>query len=524
MEEVSLIDMKDRWSWSLDGDGEFSVASVRKMIDDRLLPVVSSKTRWINVVPIKVNILAWKIRLDCLPTRLNLSNRDIDIESILCPICDKEVESSRHIFFSCQFATEIFTQISRWWDVNNSEISFYEEWLDWLLNSRLQSKRRKLLDGVCYVMWWFLWNFPYDIYAILSTIDIDMRTEKVKSLADLEHKNLKDLKQKCKVRWALEETNHNIPSFSSNLFKQLSPEENLLVMPFSLKLIKKHWNLLVNNIVSYVIDFHQSAYIPRGCKSSFITLVHKVDDPIILGNFRPISLIGCQYKIIAKILANRLGLVLPSIIGEAQMAFIKGRQIIDAPLMVNEIISWAKKCMKKLLLFKVDFEKAFDTLINGSATKEFKLERELRQGDPLSHFLFIIAVKALNVVLLKARNNNIFIGVEVGVDKVPFPTYFADDALYIGHWSITNARNLSSILTCFYLASNFNKSKLYGIEVHTNEPNSFALEIGCQHSQLPFIYLGLLVGANMSRCTHWSPLVKRFRNWLSNWKCKTLSY
>ncbi|GKD18878.1 hypothetical protein Tco_1208036, partial [Tanacetum coccineum] len=54
--------------------------------------------------------------------------------------------------------------------------------------------------------------------------------------------------------------------------------------------------------------------------------------------------------------------------------------------------------------------------------------------------------------------------------------------------------------------------------------NSFALEIGCQHSQLPFIYLGLPVGANMSRCTHWSPLVERFRNRLSNWKCKTLSY
>ncbi|GJY15486.1 RNA-directed DNA polymerase, eukaryota, partial [Tanacetum coccineum] len=98
MEEVSLIDTKDRWSWSLDGQGVFSVASVRKLIDDKNLPVVSSKTRWIKVVPIKVNILAWKIRLDCLPTRLNLSKRGIDIHYILCPICDKEVESSSHLF------------------------------------------------------------------------------------------------------------------------------------------------------------------------------------------------------------------------------------------------------------------------------------------------------------------------------------------------------------------------------------------------------------------------------------------
>ncbi|GKA00297.1 RNA-directed DNA polymerase, eukaryota, reverse transcriptase zinc-binding domain protein [Tanacetum coccineum] len=159
MEEVSLIDTEDRWSWSLDGQGVFSVASVRKLIDDKNLPVVSSKTRWIKVVPIKVNILAWKIRFDCLPTRLNLSKRGIDIHSILCPICDKEVESSSHLFFSCQFARMIFSKIACWWDIINSEISSYEEWLVWLLNSRLQSKHKKLLEGVCYVMWWFLWNF-----------------------------------------------------------------------------------------------------------------------------------------------------------------------------------------------------------------------------------------------------------------------------------------------------------------------------------------------------------------------------
>nr|GEV55001.1 cysteine-rich receptor-like protein kinase [Tanacetum cinerariifolium] len=121
-----------------------------------------------------------------------------------------------------------------------------------------------------------------------------------------------------------------------------------------------------------------------------------------------------------------------------QMAFIKGRQIIDGPLMINEIISWAKKERKRLFLFKVNFEKAFDSLnwnflilvmsqmgfslkwlnwtisclnysyasvlINGSPTKEFKLERGLRQCDPLSHFLFILVVEAINVVMSEAKN------------------------------------------------------------------------------------------------------------------------
>nr|GEW27973.1 RNA-directed DNA polymerase, eukaryota [Tanacetum cinerariifolium] len=159
LEDINIVDMRDRWFWSLEGTGDFSVASVRRRIDDLRLQVVSSKTRWVNSVPIKINIHAWKVRNDDLPTRLNISKRGMDIASISCPICGLAVESVSHIFFACQFAREFFYKVCNWWDITFTELSCYEDWSVWLLNIRLHSKHKKLIEGVCYSMWWEIWNF-----------------------------------------------------------------------------------------------------------------------------------------------------------------------------------------------------------------------------------------------------------------------------------------------------------------------------------------------------------------------------
>nr|GEX45562.1 RNA-directed DNA polymerase, eukaryota [Tanacetum cinerariifolium] len=151
--EVGLVPMSDRYIWSLEGSRDFSIASIRKVIDDKLLPNVSSKTRWVKYVPIKVNILAWKVKMDALPVRFNLSRRGIDIGSIVCPVCESGVEIVSHLFFKCSLLRQIARKVSSWWNVDYVDANSYEEWLDWLGSLRLPTKLKLMLEGVFYAVW-----------------------------------------------------------------------------------------------------------------------------------------------------------------------------------------------------------------------------------------------------------------------------------------------------------------------------------------------------------------------------------
>ncbi|GKA88300.1 putative reverse transcriptase domain-containing protein, partial [Tanacetum coccineum] len=76
-----------------------------------------------------LNVHAWKVKTDSLPTRFNVSRRVIDIDSIMCVICDNGVNTSRHLFFYCCMVRQIIRKITRWWDVPYVEVESYEDWL-----------------------------------------------------------------------------------------------------------------------------------------------------------------------------------------------------------------------------------------------------------------------------------------------------------------------------------------------------------------------------------------------------------
>ncbi|GKA65109.1 RNA-directed DNA polymerase, eukaryota, reverse transcriptase zinc-binding domain protein [Tanacetum coccineum] len=132
----SGVEQDSGWYLTLDGSGESRLLRLRMVFDDiSFSESVYSNSMDKSGAPkkfSKVNIHAWKVRMDCLPTRLNISRRGIDIPSILCPVCGSVTESSSHLFFDCLVAKDNFRKICRWWEVDFMEVHTFDEWVSWI--------------------------------------------------------------------------------------------------------------------------------------------------------------------------------------------------------------------------------------------------------------------------------------------------------------------------------------------------------------------------------------------------------
>ncbi|GKV16405.1 hypothetical protein SLEP1_g27052 [Rubroshorea leprosula] len=134
---------------------------------------------------------------------------------------------------------------------------------------------------------------------------------------------------------------------------------------FNFKFVKVMWEDIKSDVVEFVQEFHEHGQIAKGSNASFLVLIPKVENPQNIEEYRPISLIGVMYKILANLLANRLRRVIDKVIREHQMAFLRGRQLVEGAVIANEVIDEAKRKKKKSFVFKVDFEKAYDKVCWG---------------------------------------------------------------------------------------------------------------------------------------------------------------
>ena len=111
--------LRDCWKWRLDPNVVFSVRSLSHWIEERRVSSMMgvNKTGWINVVPRKVNVFAWRAVLGRLPVRVELDKRGIDLDSILCPCCENVVESIDHSLVLCENALKVWDRIFAWWRI-----------------------------------------------------------------------------------------------------------------------------------------------------------------------------------------------------------------------------------------------------------------------------------------------------------------------------------------------------------------------------------------------------------------------
>ncbi|XP_065859834.1 uncharacterized protein [Euphorbia lathyris] len=263
----------------------------------------------------------------------------------------------------------------------------------------------------------------------------------------------------------------------------------------------KHWDTVKEGIYSFIIGVFSGSNDIRLVNKTLLVLIPKIEKPSSFLQMRPISLCNVLYKAITKIVANRIRRILPEIISQNQGSFVPGRQMMDNVVIAQEMVHSMKmrKGKKGIVALKLDLEKAYDrlnwsflldslkragipenwrrliedcisspvfqVLINGDMSDEFSPSRGIRQGDPMSPFLFVIAMERLAHLIQEAMSKGILHPVSINKFCPPIShLFFADDVMIFVEGNDEQVGVVMDILNCFCAASgqkiNIHKSRM----------------------------------------------------------------
>eukprot|EP00253_Pinus_taeda_P020349 PITA_20349 len=343
----------------------------------------------------------------------------------------------------------------------------------------------------------------------------------------------------------------------ANIVWSMEPDKAPGLDGFSIHFYRKCWDLIKTDLIRMVHCFMRKAKIGGGISSTFLALIPKEASLSSFDRYRPISLCNSSYKIMAKLLANRIKPLLQKLISPAQRGFVKGRHILDNVILVQEALHSSHSCKEQGMLIKPDMCNAFDRVnrsylymvlssfgfshdfinlikaclekiwiapINGRPANFFLATRGLRQGCPLSPILYSLMENSLSRKLTLEKQKGCLPGIRIvkGIDPVNH-ALFADDSLLLGGASPRIVKSFKIILQKYCSISGAlvseRKSDVYGWNTEQHKIETIANALGYTgHADWEKIkYLGLPITLGSNRNQLWEEVISKFKRKITAW-------
>ncbi len=321
---------------------------------------------------------------------------------------------------------------------------------------------------------------------------------------------------------------------------------------FTAEFYKFFWTDIKHLVLESINFAYRKGELSIDQKRGIITLIPKKGkNRLLLKNWRPISLLNTDYKILTKCLSFRIQKVLPSIINSDQTGYIKGRYIGENIRTISDLIDFTSLRNMPGVILLIDFEKAFDTIRwsflfkslkyfnfsdsfihwiktiynstesavinNGHVSNKFSLSRGIRQGCPISPYLFIIAAE---IMAISIRNNTKITGITVGETEIKLSQLADDTTVFVS--DVDSVKNTLHCLQDFYMLSglklNIEKTVAMGIgSLQGLRPED---TLGLSWTDGPITTLGVTISSDPD-IVHdlcFTPCIRNAVNVLNIWK------
>lgn len=332
---------------------------------------------------------------------------------------------------------------------------------------------------------------------------------------------------------------------------------------FPCEFFKTTWPIISQDFIVAVQSVFRYGFLPKGVNSTILALIPKKLDSMEMRDYRPIACCNVLYKVVSKILANRLKELLPRIISEVQSAFVRGRLLMENVLLASELVkNYHKDEVSPRCLMKIDISKAFDSVqwdfvlkslkvlgfpekyihwiklcitspsfsvqVNGDLAGYFQSSRGLRQGCSLSPYLFVLCMNVLSMKIGRAVTEKKF-KFHPGCKSLSLTHLcFADDLMVFVEGSKKSVEGALSVFEVFEswsgLRISLEKSTIFMAGVKEAEKCSILTNFPFEKGDLPVKYLGLPLMTKSMRREDYLPLLEKIRSTICSWTCRFLSY